>query len=143
MNFFKNFALFAVLAFAATLFNAPKAQAQAGSGSLKIQMHVEPLAAAYIKFDGVDGECVVKEGRNTVGKNTRTGDKLIIVVKKGKLVEFGVLPAKGAYKAISPNATPCFTITCTTLNPPKCFTLPGGGCVCVCGPWITSSTGRN
>ena len=142
MKIFKNCLPFALFTFVIALFSAPQVHAQA-SGGLKIQMHVEPQAAAYIKFDGVDGECIVKEGRNIVGKNTRTGDQLIIVVKRGKLSAFGYQPTGGAFKALTPNANPCFTITCTTLNPPKCFTLPGGECVCVCGPWITSNSGQN
>lgn len=143
MNFFKNLFSVATLAFVATVFTAPQVQAQASSGELKIQMNVEPQAAAYIKFDGVDGECRVQEGRNVVGRNTRTGEQLIIVVRSGKIAQFGVTPTGGSFKALSPNASPCFTVHCTTVNPPKCFTTPGGQCVCVCGPWITSNTGRN
>lgn len=143
MNIFKNFAPIALFAFAIALFTAAPAQAQTNDGSLKIQMHVEPQAAAYIKFDGIDGECIVKEGRNIVGKNTRTGEKLIVVVKNGKLSGFGVQPVGGSFKAISPNSAPCFSITCFSFNPPKCFTLPSGACVCVCGPWITSNSGGN
>ncbi len=129
---------------AATVFTAPQAQAQtSGAGGLKIQMQVEPSAAAYIKFDGVDGEVNVQEGRNVVGRNTRNGDQLIVVVRNGKPVQFGVQPTGGSFKAIPSNASPCnSTIHCTTFNPPVCFTLPGGQCVCSCGPWITS-TPRN
>ena len=144
MNIIKNFFQFTFLASALFLAASSTVSAQAGTGGLSIQMHVEPQAAAYIKFDGVDGEVEPKEGRNIVGQNTRTGDKLIIVVKNGKLVQFGVLPTRGAFKALTPNASPCNpTLTCTTFNPPKCFTLPGGECVCSCGPWITSSSGGN
>lgn len=141
MNIFKFFSIAAV-AFTALFFSAtPTASAQqTREHILLIQMNVEPQAAAYIKFDGVDGECSVREGRNTVGRNTRTGDLLVVVVRNGKLVEFGTQNAAGAFKAVSPNASPCnSTIHCTTLNPPKCFTLPGGACVCVCGPWITAA----
>jgi hypothetical protein len=138
MNIFKNFAPIVLFAFAFFLGNTSTATAQSSSGTIKIQMHVEPQAAAYIKFDGIDGECTVKEGRNVVGKNTRTGEKLVVVVKNGKLSGFGVQPVGGAFKSLSPNASPCFTITCFSFNPPKCFTLPSGACVCVCGPWISS-----
>jgi hypothetical protein len=145
MNSFKNFIAFATLVFATVLCTAPSLQAQtAGAGGLKIQMQVEPSAAAYIKFDGIDGEIQVNEGRNVVGKNTRNGDQLIVVVRNGKPVQFGVQPVGGTFKAIPSNASPCnSTLHCTTLNPPVCFTLPGGQCVCSCGPWITSNTGRN
>jgi len=140
MQFFKNFFSVALLTFVIALFSTPQAHAQTGAGGSTIQMHADPLAAAYIKFDGVDGECTVREGRNVVGKNTRTGDQLIIVVRNGKLAAFGLQPTSGAFKAIPPSASPCFTITCGTFNPPKCFPMPNGGCVCVCGPWITSNT---
>ncbi len=146
MNIFKFFSIAAVactaLFFSAT--NSVSAQ-QTREHVLLIKLQVDPqaAAAAYIKFDGVDGECQVKEGRNVVGRNTRTGDQLVIVVKNGKLTEFGTQSASGAFKAITPSASPCFRPTCTTLNPPKCFVLPGGTCVCVCGPWFTSATGGN
>ena len=144
MNFFKNFFSVATIAFVTALCATPQVQAQTGASGIKIQMQVEPQAAAYIKFDGVDGECTVKEGRNVVGQNTRTGDKLIVIVKNGKLSGFGVQPARGSFVAIAPNASPCnSTIHCTTLNPPTCFTLPNGTCVCSCGPWITSSPNRD
>lgn len=140
MNSFKNFFSFATLAFVAVLFATPQAQAQAAGAKLTIQMNVEPSAAAYIKFDGIDGEVVSKEGRNVVGKNSRNGDQLIVVVRNGKAVQFGVQPVGGSFKAIPANASPCnSTIHCTTFNPPVCFTLPGGECVCSCGPWITSA----
>ncbi len=142
MNIFKNFFSFAIVAFA--FFTAPHLNAQTGASGLKIQMHVEPSAAAYIKFDGIDGECTVKEGRNVIGTNTRTGEKLIIVVKGGKLTQFGVQPTRGSFKSIPSNASPCNpNLSCTTFNPPHCYTIPGGGCVCVCGPWITSNSGGN
>ncbi|MBP8239923.1 MAG: hypothetical protein KAX50_08180, partial [Saprospiraceae bacterium] len=100
MNIFKFFSIAAVactaLFFSAT--NSASAQ-QTREHVLLIQMNVEPQAAAYIKFDGVDGECQVKEGRNVVGRNTRTGDQLVIVVKNGKLTEFGTQSASGAFKA--------------------------------------------
>lgn len=143
MNHFKSFFAFAILACSVSFFSLPAARAQAGSGDLKIQMHVEPLAAAYIKFDGIDGEVAVQEGRNIVGENTRTGEKLIVVVKGGKLTGFGTQAARGSFKLLTPSASPCFTITCGTFNPPKCFPLSNGACVCVCGPWITSSAGGN
>ncbi|MBL7795204.1 MAG: hypothetical protein JNJ90_01765 [Saprospiraceae bacterium] len=144
MNFFKNFAQLAALAFVALPIANLLPPSQTGTNeagaTIVIRLDVEPQAAAYIKFDGVDGECEVKEGRNTVGSNTRTGEKLIVVVKNGKLAEFGVQPARGKFKALAPSATPCFTTQCTTLNPPKCF-VQNGVCICVCGPWITAATG--
>jgi len=144
MNIIKNFFSFAILAAAFAMFSTTPVQAQTG-GPIKIQMHVEPQAAIYIKFDGVDGECQVKEGRNIVGKNTRTGDQLIIVVKSGKLVAFGTQARGGSFKALPQNANPCNpTLSCTTFNPPHCFTIATGDCVCVCGPWISSGgSGRN
>ncbi|MEQ1745941.1 MAG: hypothetical protein ABMA02_10970 [Saprospiraceae bacterium] len=141
MNFFKNFAPLATLAFAAILFAAPQAHAQSTSGTFVIRLDVEPSAAAYIKFDGVDGECTVKEGRNIVGTNTRTNEKLMIVVKSGKLTQFGTQAVGGKFKALTPTATPCSTIHCTTLNPPRCF-IYNGSCICVCGPWITAAGGN-
>lgn len=144
MNIFKFFSIAAVactsLFFSTT--NSVSAQ-QTREQVLLIQMNVEPQAAGFIRFDGVDGESQVKEGRNVVGRNTRTGDQLVIVVKNGKLTEFGTQSASGAFKAITPSASPCFRPTCTTFNPPKCFVLPGGTCVCVCGPWFTSAAGGN
>jgi len=145
MNFVKNFAQLAALAFVAVLFFAPQVQAQkpTKNSTFVIRLDVEPQAAAYIKFDGIDGECEVKEGRNIVGSNTRTGDKFIAVIKNGKLAEFGVQPVKGKFKALAPSSTPCFTTQCTTLNTPKCF-VQNGVCVCVCGPWLTAiAGGRN
>lgn len=140
MNIFKFFSIAAV-ACTTLFFSAPTPASaqQTREHVLLIKMNVEPSAAAYIKFDGVDGECQVKEGRNVVGRNTRTGDQLIIVVKNGKLTEFGTQSASAAFKAITPSASPCFRPICTTFNPPKCFVLPGGTCVCVCGPWITAA----
>jgi len=143
MSFSKKIIALTLFASAIAFFATPQVQAQTASGGFNIQMHVEPQAAAYIKFDGIDGECTVVEGRNIVGSNTQTGDKLVLVVKNGKLSGFGVELKRGVFKALSPNAAPCFSITCTTFNPPKCFTIPGGACVCVCGPWITSGAGRN
>ena len=143
MHFFKNFLPLSALAFVAAFFMASHTS-QAQTAPLTVQMHIEPQAAAYIKFDGIDGECQVKEGRNIVGKNTRTGDQLILVVKGGKLVEFGVQPTRGAYKAIPANAAPCIpTLRCPNFAPPKCHTLPGGECVCTCGLWITAGGGQN
>ncbi|MBX2926224.1 MAG: hypothetical protein KF852_00185 [Saprospiraceae bacterium] len=145
MKTFKNLFSIATLALVAGFFTAPQ-QAQAQQTRehiLLIKIQVEPQAAAYIKFDGVDGECQVKEGRNIVGRNTRTGEQLVVVVKDRKLAQFGTQAAGGAFKAIPANASPCFTIQCTTLNPPKCYTLPGGECICVCGPWISAAGGRN
>ncbi len=142
MNFFKNFCSFAIVALA--LFTAVQTNAQIAASGLKIQINTEPSAAAYLKFDGVDGSVSVKEGRNVVGENTRTGEKLIIVVKSGKLTQFGVQPSRGSFKALVPTASPCNpNLTCTTFNPPHCYNIPGVGCVCVCGPWITSNSGRN
>ncbi len=144
MNIIKNFFSLALIVAAFSTFSTTGANAQTG-GSTQIQMHVEPQAAIYIKFEGVDGSVSVNEGRNVVGQNTRTGDKLIIVVKGGKLTAFGIQPRVGSFKALPQNASPCNpTLSCTTFNPPHCFTLPGGECVCVCGPWITSGgSGRN
>jgi len=147
MNFFKNFAQLAALAFVAlpiaNLLPPAQTTPNEAGATIVIRLDVEPQAAAYIKFDGVDGECEVKEGQNVVGRNTRTGEKLIVVVKKGQLVEFGSRKGSSAFKAIVPSATPCFTTQCTTLNPPKCF-IQNGVCVCVCGPWIkAASGGRN
>ena len=141
MNFFKNFAPLTVLAFVAVLFAIPQAQGQTSSAGIVIHIEVEPSAAGYIKFDGIDGECTVKEGRNIVGSNTRTGEKLVVVVKGGKLTQFGTQSASGKFKALTPSATPCFTINCGTFNPPKCFSY-NGACICVCGPWITAAGGN-
>lgn len=145
MNIFKFFSIAAVACTAMFFSAATSASAQQTSQPpLLIQMHVEPQAAGYIRFDGVDGECQVREGRNAVGRNTRTGDQLIIVVKNGKLTEFGTQSATGGYKVLLPASSPCISgPICTTFNPPKCFRLPGGACVCVCGPWITSAAGGN
>jgi hypothetical protein len=144
MNIIKNFFSFAILAAVFATFSAAPVQAQTG-GALKIQMHVEPLAAGYIKFDGVDGECTVKEGRNVVGKNTRTNEQLIVVIKGGKLSAFGTQARGGSFKPLPQNANPCNpTLSCTTFNPPHCYTLLGGECVCVCGPWISNGgSGQN
>ena len=147
MNFTKNFVSIAAVAFFAVVFFAPQqtlAQ-QTREHILLIKMHVEPQAAVYIKFADVDGECSVHEGRNVVGENTRNGDKLIAIVKGGKLESFGVQPARGKFKALNPSAAPCLpNLSCTTQNPPKCYTLPGGTCVCVCGPWLSAAApGRN
>ncbi|GEM_PF-1069247 len=142
MNFFKNFAQLAAMAFVAlpiaTLLPPVQTTTNEAATTFVIRLDVEPQAAAYIKFDGVDGECQVKEGRNIVGRNTRTGDKFIAVIKNGKLAEFGVQPVKGTFKALAPSSTPCFTTQCTTMNPPKCF-VRNGVCICVCGPWITAA----
>src|SRR5262245_51673772 len=143
MQFIKNFLSIAILACTFSLFSVPAAKAQGTTSEVKFHINVDPQAAAYIKFDGVDGECTAKEGRNVVGENTRTGEKLIVVVKNGMLTAFGFQPARGSFKAVAPSASPCFTISCTTFNPPKCFPLPNGGCVCICGPWITSNSGGN
>ncbi len=148
MNRIKNFICLAVLFCTTGLFTSAEAKenilfSAPPLDSFKIAIHVDPQHAAYIKFIGIDGEAFVKEGRNTVATNTRTGDKYIIVVKGGKLTECGLLPTNGRYKALTPTSTPCnSTIHCTTMNPPKCF-LENGICFCVCGPWISAAPTRN
>lgn len=145
MSIIKNFFTVAVLAFTAAILSPAQVEAQqTREHVLLLKAQVERSAAAYIKFDGVDGECSVKEGRNVIGRNTRNGDQIIAVIRVGKLELFGVQPKRGAFIALQPSsAAPCFTIQCTTLNPPKCYRLPGGECVCVCGPWITAAAPGN
>lgn len=148
MNSIKNFICLAVLFCTTGLFNNAEAKENTllfapPLDSFKIAIHVDPQYASFMKIEGIKGECMVAEGRNTVATNTRTGDKYIIVVKNGKLTECGLQPTKGRYKALTPTAGPCnSTIHCTTLNPPTCF-LENGMCFCVCGPWITSAPTRN
>lgn len=142
MNFLKSFIQLTVLVVAISTFSITTITAQAGSFNISIR--IDSLTAGFIKFDGVDGSHQMKEGSNIVGRNSRTGEKLIINVKSGKLVSMGTQSKTGAFKALSPNAAPCNPgIRCPNFAPPKCFTIPGGACVCVCGPWITTGGGRN
>jgi hypothetical protein len=148
MNRIKNFVCLAVMFSITGLFNNVEAKENSlfyapPVDSFKIAIHVDPQSAAFMKIEGIKGECKVAEGRNTVATNTRTGDKYIIVVKSGKLTECGLLPANGRYKILTPTSTPCnSTIHCTTMNPPKCF-VENGVCFCVCGPWISAAATRN
>jgi hypothetical protein len=142
MNIFKNLFSFAALTLVAVFFAAPK-QAEAQQTRehiLLLKTHVEPQAAAYIKFDGVDGESKIKEGRNVVGRNTRTGEQLIVVVRDGKLAEFGTQSAGGAFKPASLSASPLsFYPDCPY---PYCFTSKDGEYICVCLQAMTLTSGR-
>lgn len=112
-------------------FNTAMAQ-QTREHILLLKAQVEPQAAAYLKLGDIKGESNVKEGRNNVGTNTRTGDQIIVIISGGRISEVGV-QSKGRYSPIQQSrAAACASPRCVGAT--QCYTLPTGECFCLCDP---------
>lgn len=99
---------------------------------LLLKAQAEPQAAAFLKLGDIKGESNVKEGRNNIGTNTRTGDQIIVVISGGRISEVGV-QSKGRYSSIQPTrGSACASPRCD--GAPQCYTLPTGECLCLCQP---------
>lgn len=91
---------------------------------------MDPQAAGYLKIGDIKGECDVREGRNEIGRNIRTGEVFVVFVEKGEIVRCGFHPNLGHFKALPPAPDPCFKSSRCNI-PPKCYVLPDGSCICL------------
>jgi hypothetical protein len=130
----KNIILATVLMCTAAIFGLQNAEAQQTKEHilLILKAQAEPQAASFIKFAGVDGDCNVKEGRNIIGTNTKTGDQIIVVLTGGRISQVGV-QSKGKFSPIRTAATTCASPRCLE-GAATCYTLPTGECFCLCPP---------
>jgi len=74
-----------------------------------------------------------------ISKTDRT--KFVVVLRNDEIVQVGIIPAGGSFKALQPSSAPCNTISCATFQIKHCFQV-NGQCVCVCGAWISSYPGN-
>ncbi|MGB0932003.1 MAG: hypothetical protein ACPGVB_14560 [Chitinophagales bacterium] len=106
-------------------------------------------AAGYLKFDGIDGESYVIErvkappadGKHLVATHKKSGGKLMILARGGKIQRMYVQSVSGKTKTLEASTAGCSQGgLCTTFQIKTCFTLPSGECVCVCGAWFADSS---
>jgi hypothetical protein len=127
--------LFAALLFGATavLGLQPAAAQQTREHILLIKATVEPQAAGYMKIGDIKGESNVKEGRNVIGTNTRTGNQIVVIISNGRISQVGE-QVKGQFNPIrTAPGSACATIRCEE-GQPTCYTLSSGECFCLCPP---------
>ena len=93
------------------------------------------LGTGYAKLDDIEGNAI---GTAVLAKHKRTGTKIIAVMRDGKIAQVGMMPQRGSFKVLTPNANPCYKPLCYSFQIVHCYTLPWGECVCVCGAWITA-----
>lgn len=84
------------------------------------------------------------DGRHVLATSKTGKGQFVVVLRGGKIAQVGLIPVGGSFKAIAPStATPCVSSgPCLSFQIKHCFPLPGGGCACVCGAWITSYPGN-
>lgn len=106
-------------------------------------------AAGYIKFEGVDGEAYALErvkappsdGKHLIATHKRSGGKLMLLARGGKIQRIFVQSASGKIKNLEATTAGCSQGgLCTSFQIKKCFRLPSGGCFCVCGAWFADNS---
>lgn len=81
----------------------------------------------------------IPNGQFVLAKHKRTGTKLAAIMRNGKIMMVGTIPARGQFKALVANAQPCLgSGFCLTFQAVHCYTMPWGECVCVCGGFYTT-----
>jgi len=51
-----------------------------------------------------------------------------------------MVPLRGAFKVLEANGKGCFKPKCSMTEQLRCYNVPGGGgCICVCGTWVTDA----
>ncbi len=106
-------------------------------------------AAGYIKFDGIDGEAYAIErvkappadGKHLIATHKKSGGKLMLMARGGKIQQLFVQSASGKVKTLEASTAGCSQGGfCTSFQIKKCFVLPSGECICVCGAWFADSS---
>jgi hypothetical protein len=134
MKTFKNLFFLAFLALVATVFTSNVAQAQTGAND---------RPALEFNTDDIEDYKLAKlpgrlpDGRTVIATHKKTGTQIAVLVRGGKLVQLGTV-VKGRFTSVSPTSGPCNNVICTTFQIKKCFIMPWGGCICICGSWITA-----
>ena len=78
-------------------------------------------------------------GRFTMATHKTNGTKIMVVLREGKIAQVGYQPKGGTFIARPLNSSPCGAgVICPTYQLKRCFFLPWGTCVCICGTWITA-----
>ena len=81
----------------------------------------------------------IPNGQFVLAKHKRTGTKLAAIMRNGKIMMVGTIPARGQFKVLQANAQPCLDSGfCLNFQVVHCYTLPWGECVCVCGGFFTT-----
>lgn len=142
MTTIKNLFFGSFLAVVATIFTMNNVQAQA-SGN-------QQPAAVFTAVDSSEVWSVARipatlsDGKHVLATHKKNRTQVVIVVRNGQIAQVGHQTAGASFKAITPNASPCISGGfCTTYQARLCYTMPWGACVCVCGGFLTSNTGRN
>lgn len=77
-------------------------------------------------------------GRFAMATHKTNGTQIMVVLREGKIAQVGYQLKKGSFIALPPQSAPCGAgVTCPTYQLKRCFSLPWGTCVCICGTWIT------
>ena len=109
-------------------------------------------AAAYIKFEGIEGESYAlqrveappADGKHLIATHKRSGGKVMMTARGGKIQRIFVQSASGKIKTLEATTAGCSQGgLCTTFQIKKCFTLPSGDCFCVCGSWFADNSNSN
>jgi len=142
MTTIKNLFFGSFLAVVATVFTMNNVQAQA-SGN-------QQPAAVFTAVDSSEVWSVARipatlsDGKHVLATHKKNRTQVVVVVRKGQIAQVGHQTAGASFKALTPNASPCISGGfCTTYQARLCYTMPWGACVCVCGGFLTSNTGRN
>ncbi len=105
-------------------------------------------AAAYIKFDGIEGESNIVErveappadGEHLVATNKRSGAQIRLIAKGGKIQRMFAKSKEDKIKVLEATTAGCSQGgLCLNFQIKKCFTTPWGDCFCVCGAWFADN----
>jgi hypothetical protein len=131
-----QFAAFALAFFAATTSFAQGA-GKVSYSDLSVVIQLEKESEWRI----ADLPAQLADGRHTLATRIADGLKVVAVIRSGKIAAIAVDPVGGTFKVLSPNSgAPCFSgPACYSFQVKHCYTLPGGGCVCVCGAFVAAT----
>lgn len=120
------------------LFACTTAFAQAGAG--KVSTHDISFSADDMsQWDLKTLPDNARDGQHVLAVSKTDRSQIVVVLRGGKIAQVGLVKVGAGTLTLSPSTTPCSsTGPCLSFQIKHCYTVPGGGCVCVCGAWITN-----
>ncbi|MGB1241568.1 MAG: hypothetical protein ACPG49_03545 [Chitinophagales bacterium] len=109
-------------------------------------------AASFIKFDGIDGEAYAIErveappadGKHLIATHKKSGGKLMLLARGGKIQRMFALSASGKTRTLEPGEKPVnkwiVSKSSSVNSTSRCFTIPSGGYICVSGAQFADSS---
>ena len=136
MKTIKNFFSLATLIVLALTFFTTASYAQEKGGTADMNIGIGELQECTLSNLPAR---LPKNGEVLLATHNRTRTQLVAKVRGGKIMQIGAKSARGGFTPLRQTSSACSPAgPCYSWQIQKCFILPWGGCVCICGAWYTS-----